>query len=116
MSKLKCKGCKHACCDNIVLELCKGVIGPDPEKLPTGAWIYECGIYFIKKSDGRWRCRAFDPKKKLCKIYEHRPVLCRWFKCPNSKKTKPVRMPDNSYDLKSRQYSINLFVPKKGGR
>ncbi len=24
-----------------------------------------------------YRCKHFDPKKKICTIYEHRPVMCR---------------------------------------
>lgn len=90
-----------------------GTKSPDPDKLSTGAWIYESGIWFIKKANGRWRCRAFDTKKKICKIYPYRPPVCRWFKCPHAKKTKLVRMPDNNYSIRNEQYTIILFSKRK---
>lgn len=111
--KLKCKDCTQTCCDNITLKRCEGnVNGPIPDDLPKGSWIYAGGIYWVKKANGKWKCRAYDSKNKLCTIYAHRPPICRWFRCPSAKKNKNIKMPSNSFLLYSTQYEIYLFAPK----
>lgn len=111
--KIDCKTCSYNCCDDVVLERCTGnKHDADPLALPTGALIYIEGMWWKRKSDGRWRCIALDIKKNLCKIYKYRPPICRWFKCAIAKKGRSPRMPDNNYCLTTTNYSILLFRKK----
>ena len=113
--KISCKDCPTKCCDEATLKKFEGNINdPEPDDLPTGALIYIEGMWWKKKKNGKWRCTAFDVKKGICKMYAHRPPICRWFRCPGGKKGKPARMPDNSYRLRVTAYNIYLSVPGKG--
>lgn len=86
--KISCRDCKRTCCDDIKLILLKGQKGINPEKAKTGSWLFTVGITWVKKKNGLWKCRAFDSKKRLCRIYKYRPPLCRYFVCKWGKKKR----------------------------
>jgi len=95
MNKINCKDCRRTCCDNVSVKLCypekKGI---DPTSLKVGDWIYVSGITLVKKKNGLFRCRAFNTKTKLCRIWRYRPPLCREFFCKWTRKKKR-KMPVN---------------------
>lgn len=114
VKKITCKNCLGSCCDNVVLTRCKGNINdPEPDDLPKGSLIYVEGMWWKKKANGRWVCNAYDRIRAECKIYDNRPPICRWFKCPSAKKSgKKPKMPANNYNLRVTNYRIHLFVKK----
>lgn len=89
--KIKCKDCKKTCCDDVKLALRGGVKGVDPNGAKVGDWLYVAGITWVKKKSGLWKCRAFDTKARLCKIYAYRPPLCRGFACKWGRRRKKKR-------------------------
>jgi len=101
--KIDCKECVRTCCDGIRLEKkIKGEI--DPKEVPVGGWIYTHGITFVKKKNGLFKCRAFDSRKRLCRIWNYRPPICREFFCKYSNKKKRKRIlnkkvVDNIFDI-----------------
>ncbi len=110
--KISCSECPKPCCDDIKLVRTEGNInGPEPGDLPVGSWIYESGIWLVKKANGKWVCRAFSVENGLCTIYKYRPLLCRWFRCDAARKQKPSRMPANNYSVQNSQYTLHLMVP-----
>lgn len=88
MEKISCKNCIRTCCDDADIKLRPKRKGVDPSTLKTGDWLYVKDIIWVKKKNGLWRCRAFDPIKRLCRIWEYRPAICRYYFCPFSKKKK----------------------------
>lgn len=94
MRKILCKNCKQPCCDNMAITLKKSQKGLNLAKLKKGDWLYVAGITWVKKSNGLWKCVAFDIKTGLCKIYRYRPPLCRSFQCKYAKKNS-IKLPLN---------------------
>ena len=88
MEKISCKDCVRTCCDDADIKLKHGRKGVDPLTLKTGDWLYVKDIIWVKKKNGLWRCRAFDPKTRLCRIWKYRPIVCRYYFCPFTKKKK----------------------------
>lgn len=88
MEKISCKDCVRTCCDDADIKLKPRKKGVDPLALKTGNWLYVRDIIWVKKKNNLWRCRAFDPITRLCKIWENRPVICRYYFCPFAKKKK----------------------------
>ena len=110
---MDCKECKHTCCDDLSIKLEPGTKNLiDPLKCKPGDWFFTHGITLVKKRNGLWKCRAFDSKTKLCRIWKYRPPLCRGFFCPDVKK-KERKLPVNYYKLKEK-YSL-MFIPHGGG-
>jgi len=58
----------------------------NPQELIPGTWLLVSGITWVKKKNEKWKCRAFDIKTKLCRIYKYRPPLCRGFQCKFARK------------------------------
>ncbi len=85
---IDCKDCKRTCCDDQSIYLKKRAKGLDPSKLKVGSWLLVKGITWVKKKNGLWKCIAFDSKKRICKIWRYRPLVCRYYFCQFAKKKR----------------------------
>jgi len=81
MKKMTCRECVRTCCDGQTITRKHNNIGVDPDKLKPGSWLEVKGIGWVKLKTGFWRCRAFDPKTRLCRIWRYRPSVCRDWTC-----------------------------------
>ena len=118
--KLTCRECRRTCCDDQEIRLKKGQKDVDPRKLKTGDWLTTHGIIWVKKRNGKWRCRAFDARKRLCRIWRYRPHLCRIFFCEWAKK-RVQKLPANYLPLEEKKtyellISSTCYDELKGGR
>ena len=136
MKKITCKECIRTCCDGMGITREDKRKGLDPCKLEIGSLHVVKGIIWKKLKSGLWRCIAFDPKKRLCKIWRYRPHLCRSWNCgytrpsrfkevSNLKEVQDLHNQENyslhfslsPSDLMKRPYYKDLKFQKiKGGR
>jgi len=110
MSRFSCKDCLDTCCNDMKIVLSKGKKGKNPSKLKAGDWFYVMGITLVKKKNGLWKCRAFDTKTKLCRIWRYRPPICRHFFCDWSREVKrklPVNAINDKYYLLKKEGEKN---------
>ena len=95
--KITCKDCKRTCCDNVSIHLChprrKKVLRPST--LKVGDWLYVSGITLVKKKNKLFKCRAFNSKTRLCRIWRYRPPMCREFFCSYTKRKRKRKLPLN---------------------
>lgn len=85
--KMSCKDCVRTCCDAMEIRRKSKKKGLDPKEIKAGELLEVAGIIWKKLKNGLWRCIAFDPKTRLCKIWKYRPEVCRSWSCPFCKKT-----------------------------
>lgn len=108
---MDCKECKYTCCDDLGIKpdtASKGITKPSECK--PGDWFFVKGITLVKKKNGLWRCLAFDPRTRLCRIWRYRPPVCRGFFCSDVKRKKR-KLPVNYWDSEDKRYSL-FFTPK----
>ncbi len=69
-SVITCASCKASCCRLEVMILGDDDVPPDLTEVDR--W----GGRIMARSDDGW-CAALDRNTMLCRIYEHRPTVCR---------------------------------------
>ena len=111
-----CESCKNTCCDNMKITVRKEHQDKvsDPAKMGIGTWLFAAGIIWVKKKNEKWKCRAFDTKTKLCRIYKYRPPLCRGFQCKFAKR-RINKQPINYHDVAGDRIYILTFTMKHNG-
>lgn len=103
---LACKECKRTCCDDQQINLREGQKDIDPNKLKAGDWLTTHGIIWVKKRNGKWKCRAFDARRRLCRIWRYRPHLCRTFFCQWGKKRIQKLSANSQPEEEKRTYEL----------
>ena len=106
MKKLTCKECIRTCCDGMEIRRENKNKGVDPHKLEVGSLMVVQGVIWKKLDSGFWRCIAFDPKKRLCKIWKYRPHVCRKWNCGHTK-TSRYKEVSNLEDVREIQTRSN---------
>ena len=107
IEKINCKDCVRTCCDNMRIVLKKRAKGFNPEDAEVGDLFEVKGVIWRKKKNNLWKCIAFDSKKRLCRIWKYRPLMCKIWFCPYAK--KKVRKKVIKESVKSK-YKILLNI------
>jgi len=108
---MNCKDCIRTCCDMMEIRRKNKKRGLDPDKIKVGDWLEIAGIIWKKLKNGLWRCIAFNPKTRLCKIWKYRPEVCRSWSCVYCKKTyrKTILNRTELYSIhKKAYYTLNF--------
>jgi len=113
MKKIICKKCVRTCCDGMEIRREDQSKGVDPRKLDVGSLLVVQGIIWKKLESGLWRCIAFDPKKRSCKIWRYRPHVCRMWNCglTSTSKYKEVSNLEEVKDLHNQEnYGLHFSI------
>lgn len=83
------------CCERLIIEVDVEDGEREPriaaECLPLRDGSPEIVGYRLNDQENGYACRFFDRTKRLCQIYDTRPLLCRIFNCDEARESEEQR-------------------------